>query len=309
MGISRNILLWGSKNPWLLNHVPNYKFVQKALKRFMPGEKLSDAIEAAKAFLQKGIPTVFTHLGENITQMKEAEEVRNHYVDVLEKIHTEQIKTEVSLKLTQIGLDLSFDESLNYFNCIAEKASTFGNFVWIDMEGSSYTNITLDFYRKAKSIFENTGVCIQSYLRRTEKDLESILDLKPNIRLVKGAYNEPKEIAFENKIDVDKNYLKLSEILLTQIKENGIRAAFGTHDLKLISEIEKLSSRMGVPRDQIEFHMLYGIKPGEQLRLAKEGYKIKILISYGSAWFPWYMRRLAERPANVGFVLRNLFTQ
>ena len=309
MGISRNLLLWGSKNQWLLNNVPNYGFVKRAVKRFMPGEALSDAIEAAKDFLKKDISTVFTRLGENITHINEAQEVRDHYIDVIEKIYSEKIKTEVSLKLTQIGLDLSFDKSLEYFNSIASKALTAGNFVWIDMEGSFYTDVTIDFYRGAKTINENTGVCMQSYLKRTEKDLESLLGIKPNIRLVKGAYNEPKEIAFEDKSDVDKNYLRLAGILLAHVKEIGIRAVFGTHDLKLIGEIEKISAGLNIPRNQLEFHMLYGIKPNEQLRLVKEGYKLKVLISYGSAWYPWYMRRLAERPANVGFVLKNIFSR
>ncbi len=309
MGISRNILLWGSKNPWLLNHVPNYKFVRKALKRFMPGENLSDAIEATNVFNKKGIPTVFTHLGENITQMSEAEEVKCHYIDMLERIRDEKTQTEVSLKLTQLGLDLSFDKSLEYFNEIASAAKSIGNFVWIDMEGSPYTDVTLDFYRRTKMINSNTGVCLQAYLRRTENDLENLIDLKPNIRLVKGAYNEPADIAFPEKSDVDNNYLKIAKILLTQIKDNDIAAVFGTHDLKIIGEIERLAAELNVPHDKLEFHMLYGIKPNEQLRLVNEGYKLKVLISYGKAWYPWYMRRLAERPANVGFVLKNLFTQ
>ena len=309
MGISRNILLWGSKNPWLLNHVPNYTFVKRTLKRFMPREYLSDAVEATKVFNRKGIPTVFTRLGENINQMSEADEVKCHYLEVLEKIQTENIQTEVSLKLTQIGLDLSFENSLEFFNEIASAAKATGNFVWIDMEGSSYTDVTLDFYRRTKMINENTGVCLQAYLRRTENDLESLVDIKPNIRLVKGAYNEPADIAFPDKRDVDANYLKIAKMLLTQIKENDITAVFGTHDLKIISEIERLAAELNVPHDKFEFHMLYGINPGEQLRLVNEGYKLKVLISYGKEWYPWYVRRLAERPANVGFVLKNLFTQ
>lgn len=274
----------------------------------MPGENLSDAINATKDFMQKGILTVFTHLGENITQIQEAEEVKNHYLDVLENIHNEKIKTEISLKLTQIGLDLSFDNSLLFFNQVAQKASEYLNFVWIDMEGSAYTNTTIDFYRRTKLLNENTGVCLQAYLKRTEKDIQSLIDIRPNIRLVKGAYKEPKEIAFKDKSDVDKNYLQLAKFLLTQVKENGIKAVFGTHDLKIISEIKKLASNLNVQHEQIEFHMLYGIKTTEQHRLVNEGYKLKVLISYGSAWYPWYMRRLAERPANVGFVLKNIFS-
>ncbi len=274
----------------------------------MPGEDLSDAVEATKVFNRKRIPTVFTRLGENITQMSEAEEVKCHYIDMLEKIRDEKIQTEVSLKLTQIGLDILFDKSLEFFNEIASAAKSCDNFVWIDMEGSTYTDVTIDFYRRAKMVNKNTGVCLQAYLSRTENDLKNLLDINPNIRLVKGAYSENAEIAFPDKRDVDRNYLKIAKMLLAQIKEHDITAVFGTHDLKLIEEIESLAAALNVSNDKLEFHMLYGIKPNEQLRLVNQGYKLKVLISYGKAWYPWYMRRLAEKPANVGFVLKNLIT-
>jgi len=307
MGISRNLLLWGSKNPWLLNHVPNYKFVKKAVKRFMPGEELNDAIDAARDFSLKGIPTVFTHLGENITELKEADEVTNHYLDVLDKISKNNIETEVSLKLTQIGLDLSFDKSLENFKTITKKADSLKNFTWIDMEGSPYTSTTLDFYKRVKEDYQNSGICLQAYLLRTENDLKDLLKIKPSIRLVKGAYNEPKDIAFEKKSDVDDNYFRLAEILLNEIRDNNLKAAFATHDIDLINKIIDSAGKLNVPKDKLEFQMLYGIKTAEQLKLVKKGYKLKVLISYGAAWYPWYMRRLAERPANVGFVIKNIF--
>jgi proline dehydrogenase len=307
MGISRNLLLWGSKNPWLLNHVPNYKFVKQAVKRFMPGENLNDAIIAAKDFSQKSIPTVFTHLGENITELKEADEVTNHYLDVLDKISKNNIETEVSLKLTQIGLDLSFDKSLENFKTITKKADSLKNFTWIDMEGSPYTSTTLDFYKRVKEDYQNSGICLQAYLLRTENDLKDLLKIKPSIRLVKGAYNEPKDIAFEKKSDVDDNYFRLAEILLNEIRDNNLKAAFATHDIDLINKIIDSAGKLNVPKDKLEFQMLYGIKTAEQLKLVKKGYKLKVLISYGAAWYPWYMRRLAERPANVGFVIKNIF--
>lgn len=307
MGISRELLLWGSKNPWLLNHVPNYKFVKKAVKRFMPGEDLDDAITAAKDFQQKGIPTVFTRLGENITDLKDADEVTNHYLEVLDKISENNVKSEISLKLTQIGLDLSFEKSLENFKSITEKAESLNNFTWIDMEGSPYTSTTIDFYKRIKENYQNSGICLQAYLKRTEKDLKDLLTIKPSIRLVKGAYSESNNIAFEKKNDVDKNYYKLSEIMLNEIRDNNLRIAFATHDINLINKITEAAVKLNVPKDKLEFQMLYGIKTSGQLRLVKEGYKLKVLISYGSAWYPWYMRRLAERPANVGFVIRNIF--
>ena len=307
MGMSRNLLLWGSKNPWLLNHVPNYKFVRKAVKKFMPGEELNDAITAARDFQQNGIQTVFTRLGENITELIEADEVTNHYIKVLDKISENNVESEISLKLTQIGLDLSFEKSLENFKSITKKAEEFKNFIWIDMEGSFYTSSTLDFYKRVKVDYQNSGVCLQAYLKRTESDLKSLLSIKPSVRLVKGAYSEPGNIAFENKADVDKNYFQLAEILLNEIRDNNLRVAFATHDIKLINKIMEAAVKLNVPKDKLEFQMLYGIKSSEQLRLVSEGCKLKVLISYGAAWYPWYMRRLAERPANVGFVIRNIF--
>jgi proline dehydrogenase len=273
----------------------------------MPGEELIDTITAAKDFQQKNIPTVFTRLGENITNLKDADEVTNHYLEVLDRISENKIKSEISLKLTQIGLDLSFERSLENFKSITRKAETLQNFIWIDMEGSSYTSTTLDFYKRIKENYQNSGVCLQAYLKRTESDLKSLLRIKPSIRLVKGAYSEPGEIAFENKTDVDKNYFLLAEILLNEIRDNNLRAAFATHDIKLINKITEAAVKLNVPKEKLEFQMLYGIKASEQLKLAQEGYKLRVLISYGAAWYPWYMRRLAERPANVGFVIKNIF--
>ncbi len=300
--------MWGSKNPWLLNHVPNYKFVRKAVKKFMPGEGLNDAINAAKDFLKQDITTVFTHLGENINELKEAEEVTGHYLNVLDSVAENNLQAEISLKLTQIGLDLSFDKSLENFKLITEKAKTSGNFIWIDMEGSSYTSVTINFYKRVKEEYKNAGICLQAYLRRTVSDLNELLKIHPSVRLVKGAYNEPKDIAFELKHDVDKNYLRLAEILLAEIKNIGLRVAFATHDIILINQIINTAVKMGIQKEKLEFQMLYGIKASEQLKLIREGCKLKVLISYGAAWYPWYMRRLAERPANVGFVIKNIFT-
>ena len=309
MGAMRSILLWASANPTLKEKVPRLKFVQKALKRFMPGEKLEDAIQATKNFQKDGIPTVFTHLGENLVNLSEADEVKNHYLEVIEKIAAEKIDVEVSLKLTQLGFDLSEEQTYKHFKEIAQKAkSLLKNTVWIDMEGSAYTKKTLDFYKKIKNEESNVGLCLQAYLFSTHEDLNGLMDLHPEIRLVKGAYKEPTDIALKDKFRVDENYLDLSQKMLTKVKEGGMRAVFGTHDLKLIDAIIKYAESLRLNKNQYEFHMLYGIKPGEQLRLVKEGNKVKVLISYGSAWYPWYVRRLAERPANVTFVLKNIFS-
>lgn len=274
----------------------------------MPGENVDDAIDAARIFQSEGIPTVFTYLGESIKGLDEAIQVRDHYLNLLEKITSEKLNTEVSVKLTQLGLDLSPDNAYENMRVLAEKAMLLHNVVWIDMERSNYVDATIDLYKKVKRDFPNTGICLQSYLRRTKHDLEGLLKISPLIRLVKGAYNEPKEIAFPEKSMVDANYFELSMLLLKGIKESGVRAAFGTHDAKLLERIIGAASKVGIPKKDIEIQMLYGIKSSEQKRLVKEGYNLRVLISYGRAWYKWYVRRLAERPANVGFVLKNIFT-
>jgi proline dehydrogenase len=307
MGISRDLLIWCSQNSWMKTNVPNMSFVKSAVKRFMPGEELMDAIQSTKNFNEVGIKTVFTCLGENIKDLSEAEEVSNHYIKVLESIKQENIKSEISLKLTHIGFDFSFDKTYELFKHVLYNAEQSNNFVWIDMEQSAYIERTLEFYKRAKAEFENVGLCLQSYLYRTKADLEGLLSLSPNIRLVKGAYSEPVNLAFKNKSDVDNNYFEIAKILLTRGEKRILRTGFATHDVNLISRIEAFANNQGIDKDKLEFQMLYGIKSNEQLRLVKEGYKVIVLISYGKNWYPWYMRRLAERPANVGFVLKNLF--
>ncbi len=308
MGLSRNILLWASQNKYLLNHVPNYKFVRKALKRFMPGEDLEEAIAAARLLKANSTPTVFTYLGESVKDLNEAGEVRDHYIALFEKIAAAKLDIEISVKLTQLGLDLSAESTYRNLKAVADKAVALRNMVWIDMERSNYVDATIDLYKKIRKDYANTGLCLQSYLRRTKKDVEDLLPISPSIRLVKGAYNEPKEIAFPEKRDVDTNYFELSKMLLKGASGNGARIAFGTHDTILHQQVIKAAGEMGIRRDMVEIQMLYGIKVNEQERLAAEGYNLRVLISYGKAWYKWYVRRLAERPANIGFVLKNIFT-
>jgi proline dehydrogenase len=309
MGISRNILLWASKNELLKSRVPKLKFVQKALKRFMPGEKVEDAIIATRELLKYNIPTTFTHLGENITTLTEAEINTQHYLDLLDRIHKENLDIEISLKLTHIGLDLSFVKTLELFIKIADKAKQLNNNVFIDIEDSSYVDKTIEFYRKIKENYNNVGLCLQAYLYRTMDDIKSMLEINPWIRLVKGAYKESATVAFKNISQVNANYLSLSEFLLNQIAKKNIRVAFATHDILLQEHIKKEAKKFELPKEKLEFQMLYGIKTSEQYKLASEGYKIRTLISYGEHWYPWYMRRLAERPANVWFVIKNIFNK
>ncbi len=306
MNIGRNLLLWASKNEWMTGHVPNFNFIQKALKRFMPGETPIDAINAARELLKHNIQTTFTHLGENINDLREAEISAQHYVDLIEIINNEKLDNEVSLKLTQIGFDLSFEKTLEFFKEIAQKAKECNNNVFIDIEDSSYVDKTIDFYKLIKEEYDNVGLCLQSYLYRTMDDVKAMIDINPWIRLVKGAYNEPYSIAFKNKKDADENYFTISKYFLEQLQKKDIRIAFATHDLKLQELIKNEAKKYDLPNKIVEFQMLYGIKEREQISLTAQGYNVRTLISYGKLWYQWYMRRLAERPANVGFVLKNM---
>jgi proline dehydrogenase len=307
MSFSRNILLWASRNDWLKSRIPEMKFVQKAVKRFMPGEKVDDAIQAAKELIKHNIPTTFTHLGENISSIEEAELNTQHYLDLLDKINNENLDIEISLKLTHIGLDLSFHKTLQLFSTILDKAKNLNNSVFIDIEDSSYVDKTIDFYKKIKEKYNNVGLCLQAYLYRTLDDLKGMIDLNPWIRLVKGAYKEPTKVAFPKLSQVNGNFILISKYLLDRVEKDGIRIAFGTHDMTIQEQVKKEADKLSLPREKIEFQMLYGIKTTEQYKLASDGYKIRTLISYGDFWYPWYMRRLAERPANIGFVLKNIF--
>jgi proline dehydrogenase len=309
MGISRNILLWASRNEWLKNRIPKMKFVQRAVKKFMPGETVDSAILATQQLMSKNIPTTFTKLGENISTIREAEENTKHYLDLLDKIKAENLDVEISLKLTQIGFDLSFEKTFNNLKSIVEKAKELNNFIFIDIEDSTYVNRTISLYKELKSIYHNVGLCLQAYLYRTFEDIKSMEGINPCIRLVKGAYKESESVAFKHLSQVNENYLKIAAYLLTLIIERNIRVAFATHDLIILEQIKKEAEKIGLDKTNLEFQMLYGIKTSELIKLSKEGVRIRTLISYGEHWYPWYLRRLAERPANIWFVLKNIFSK
>jgi len=307
MNPMRSLFLAGSRSAWLREKAMRRGFVKKAVSRFMPGETLDDALGAARALGARKMGIVLTCLGENITDLSEAALVAHHYLEALETIRSSGLDAEVSLKLTQLGLDLDPGVAFGHVESIAERAAGHGRRLWIDMEDSHYTDATIDLFRRVRKTRSNTGLCLQSYLRRTPDDLESLLPLGPAIRLVKGAYSEPPNVAYPKKTDVDEAYFALSKSLLGEsARRFGVYAAFGTHDRGLIGRIAAHAAAAGVPKDGYEFELLYGIQAPEQNRLADAGYRVRVLISYGSFWFPWYMRRLAERPANVLFVLRNM---
>jgi proline dehydrogenase len=273
----------------------------------MPGEELADALKAAERLKANRITTILTHLGENIADEVEAGRVASHYLEVLEQVRAHNLDSYVSVKLTQVGLDLGEEACLKNLMTIVKRAAALDVWVWIDMEQSSYVDRTLRVYRKAREHYTKVGVCLQAYLRRTARDVQELLPSSPAIRLVKGAYKEPAAIAYPKKSDVDKNYLALATVLLDNVIRNGVTLGIATHDKVLIRRIQHEAEQRGLSKNQYEFQLLYGIQSAEQARLADEGYRIRALISYGSYWFPWYVRRLAERPANVLFVLKNLF--
>ncbi len=303
----RHLLLWMARNRFLKRWLPRIWFVRRATRRFMPGETVEEALDAAEFFRPLGIGILFTQLGENLSDLSEAQAVADHYHDLLDKIGARGMDAEISVKPTQLGLDLDRDAALRHLAGLADHAAQRKGLLWLDMEGSAYTDATLDLYRSLKQTHANVGICLQAYLRRTTSDVHALLPLKPAIRLVKGAYDEPAAIAFRRRDEVSAAYQSLCVLMLPFAAKGELRLGMGTHDTALIERIAAHASGVGIGKDAFEVEMLYGIRQAEQLRLAKEGYRVLALIAYGGAWYAWYMRRLAERPANVWFALRQIF--
>jgi proline dehydrogenase len=303
----RRILLWMANNAFLRERLPRLWFARRAVRRFMPGEDADAALAAGAAFQRDGIATLYTELGENLANVAEADHVADGYVDLVERIRTAGIDGEVSVKLTQLGLDLDVERTLAHARRLAMKAAEAGGALWIDMEGSAYTERTVAMYERLKATNLNVGLCLQAYLRRTAADVQRLLPLEPAIRLVKGAYSEPESIAYRSRHDVDTNFVALAVAMLEARRAGrNPRIALGTHDVTLIEQIAAHAEAMGLDRKAFEVQMLYGIRADQQRRLAREGYPVRALISFGEHWYPWYMRRLAERPANVLFALRQV---
>jgi proline dehydrogenase len=271
--------------------------------RFVAGETLDECVVVLRRLAEQGLHANTTLLGENVRDRAEAEAVAEEYGEILERLHTEQLPANVALKLTHLGLEL--DEELAYANVerVAGVAERLQSFVRIDMEHSSVVDATLRIYRRLREAgHERVGTVLQSYLYRTERDLESLLPLTPNLRFVKGAYLEPPSIAYPEKPDVDAAYARLVETAL----RGGAYAAIATHDESLIRHCIDFAEREGIGTDRFELQMLYGVRPALQLELVRRGFKVLVATPYGPEWYPYLMRRLAERPANVGFFLRNL---
>ena len=308
MTLMRKVLLAGSTNAWLRERATKTAFVRRSVSRFMPGERIDDALNAAREEKPVGITTILTRLGENVTNVQEAEEVTLHYLDVLDRVATMGLDAHISVKPTQLGLDLDRAMCERNLDRLMERAAERNNFVWIDMESSPYVDPTLELFRRTRAKTPRVGIAIQAYLYRTPKDIESLIPLGAAIRIVKGAYLEPPDVAYPKKADVDRAFYDLCVRLLQQdARQPGALLHIATHDVALIDRLTAYIAHNNVPKPAYEFAMLYGIQRGQQLRLAREGQRLRVLISYGEYWFPWYMRRLAERPANVWFVAKNMF--
>jgi proline dehydrogenase len=307
VAFGRSILLAASRSRSLNDFALQSKFVKRATRTFMPGEHADDALEAGAAIAASGRGLIFTQLGEAITSAGAAVAVRDHYLRFFDQILARKLPAQVSVKPTQLGLDLSLPECERHLLALAAKAEEAGSALWLDMEDSSYVDRTLDLYTALKRTHSSTGIALQAYLHRTPEDLARLIPLNPVIRLVKGAYDEPKEVAFEKKSDTDRAYYELASRMLDGARHGVCVPIFGTHDLALIARIVERAATSGVGKDKYQIHMLYGIRDSAQRRLVAEGHIVKTLVSYGAAWYRWYMRRLAERPANVLFVVKSLF--
>jgi proline dehydrogenase len=303
----RALFLAASENRWLRERGVRAPFVRRAVSRFMPGETFDDMLAAAQTLPAQGIHSVFTRLGENVSDLAEARAVADHYVEGIEKIRAIGLACEPSVKPTQLGLDINRDDARQHLHRIAQQAQSAGSYLWIDMEQSPYVDVTLDLAEELRASYSGIGVCLQAYLHRTRQDLARMLKSGVGIRLVKGAYREPPAIALAAKRDVDANYLSLGRMMLDDHARGGrARVVFGTHDAGLIADLITHARSTRVPQGNYEIHMLYGIEREEQQRLAAAREHVRVLIAYGTYWFPWYMRRLAERPANVWFVLKSV---
>jgi proline dehydrogenase len=299
----RALLLKLSSSPRMARWVTGNRLSRRLSRRFVAGESLDEAIAAARALNQAGMAVSLDHLGENVSSEEAARRARDAYIEIFDRIAAEKIDGNVSLKLTQLGLDFSTELCRELLGTIVARADALDNFLRIDMEGSPYTAKTIALCREMRARSANVGTVIQAYLFRSEQDIRDLIAAGCRIRLCKGAYKEPPEIAFQKKSEVDANFVKLMQILL----RSGIYHGIATHDERMIAATADFAAKEGIGKDRFEFQMLYGIRADLQRQLIRDGYRMRVYIPYGSDWFPYFMRRLAERPANVLFILRNLF--
>jgi proline dehydrogenase len=300
--ILRTTLLYLSRQQRLKEVVTKLPGFKQLVQRFIAGEQLEPALAAVRDLNRLGITATLDHLGESITsEAATLHEVRE-YQAALQQLAAAQGNANISVKLTQLGLDIDEQLCLRNTRTLVEAAAEHGNFVRIDMEDSPKTDVTLRLFRTLRAEFANVGIVLQSYLYRTAQDLEDVLSIGSRVRLCKGAYDEGADVAFPEKSDVDANFIKLMQRLLT----SGIYHGIATHDEAMIAATKAFVRQENLPLDTFEFQMLFGVRRDLQVRLVQEGYRVRVYVPYGEAWYPYFMRRLAERPANIWFVVKNL---
>ena len=301
----RSIFLFLSRQRHLRRWVETSRLAQRLSARFVAGPTLDDALRVGRRINSEGIVLTLDHLGESVTSLGEAAQARDVYLRALTAIHEHGVRGNVSLKLTQFGLDLSADACRANVAQLVERAASLHGFVRIDMESSEYTDRTLGLVEDLYAQYGSVGTVIQAYLYRSRKDIERLCARRIRVRLCKGAYLEPASVAFARKADVDRNYLDLMRLLLDQSDQPAI----ATHDERIIDQTKAYAARKGIGRERFEFQMLYGIRRDLQRRLVAEGYRLRLYVPFGKAWYPYLMRRLAERPANLFFLARHFFRQ
>jgi proline dehydrogenase len=302
--VARSALLYLSRQEGLKDFATRFSPFKKLTTRFVAGEDIDEAVGAIRAINATGATASFDHLNEGVSRAEATEEEVREYRQILCRIDETGIKSNVSIKLTQFGLEI--DPELCYRNAraVVEEAARRGNFVRVDMEQSNVTQVTIDIFKRLRAEFDlNTvGIVLQSYLRRTAADVEDLLKIPARIRLCKGAYNEPPGVAFPDKRDVDANYVAQMKILLS----SGVYHGIATHDERMIAATVEHAGREGIAKESFEFQMLYGVRRDLQIQLARDGYGMRVYVPYGKHWYPYFMRRLAERPANVWFIMKNM---
>ena len=302
--ISRSALIWLSRQEGLKDFATSFRLFKKLTTRFVAGETIDEAVSYIRSINAENCTATFDHLNESVASEAEAEAEVTEYLNILAKISETKIRSNASIKLTQFGLGL--DPELAYRNVrrVVDDAHNRGNFVRVDMEDSTVTQVTIDIFKRLRAEYDlnDVGIVLQSYLRRTYADAQELVKLPARIRICKGAYHEPPEVAFPDKKDVDANYVKVMQLLLSSGTYHGI----ATHDPKMIDATVDFAQREGIGKEKFEFQMLFGIRRDLQRQLARDGFNMRIYVPYGKHWYPYFMRRLAERPANIWFVMKNL---
>jgi len=303
----RDTLLYLSNQPRVFNYVRNSRLAKHFARRFVPGETLDEALEVVRALNGRGITASLDLLGESVTNEREARAARDEYLQILDRIHQFRLDANVSVKLTAMGLDIDHELCVAVMQDILTRAQQYDSFVRIDMEASAYTEVTLKMFEERfyPTYKANVGVVLQSYLYRTFADVEHMDALRARVRICKGAYKEPPAVAYPEKKDVDANYVKCMRELMLR----GNYAGIATHDPAMINEAKRWAKEQGIEKDRFEFQMLYGVRRDLQQALVREGYRMRVYVPFGTQWYPYLMRRLAERPANVAFITGNVIRE